>query len=295
MDAGRIVALHRFPVKSMQGEQLDDAAFDDRGVVGDRAYALVDRSDGRVATAKHPHKWRRLLDLRATYTEAPSHAPQLGHIRVEFPDGASYAGDAPALSGALQRHLGRDVELVVGLRPDARGEMVWPDIEGLAPRAVVDAVVTGESEGGERLGDLPLAAETGTFVDWAPVHLLTTSTLRALAGHEPDTAFDPRRFRPNVLLDTTAEGFVENDWPGATLTSEAGVALRVTLPTVRCVMTTLAQGDLPDDRRTLRTLARVNRLDVPEFGGAWACAGAYASVAAPGTLRTGQPLVVARP
>ena len=48
---GSVVALWRYPVKSMMGEELNASAVTDRGLLGDRAYALVDRSDGKVASA----------------------------------------------------------------------------------------------------------------------------------------------------------------------------------------------------------------------------------------------------
>jgi len=103
--------------------------------------------------------------------------------------------------------------------------------------------------------------------------------------------FDVRRFRPNVLLDVAEQGFVENDWPGATLTFGGGVTLLIDNLTVRCVMTTLAQPELEGDRRVLQTIARANRVEVPEYGGAWACAGVAASVETGGPLRVADKLV----
>ena len=61
------------------------------------------------------------------------------------------------------------------------------------------------------------------------------------------------------------------------------------MPTMRCVMTTLAHGDLPVDARTLRTIARHYRVDIPELGTWAACAGAYADVAAAGEVAVGDP------
>lgn len=84
--------------------------------------------------------------------------------------------------------------------------------------------------------------------------------------------FDVRRYRPNVLIDTAAasDGFPENDWQGRKQLG-GDVSLAVTIPTMRRVMTTLAQGDLPQDRDTLRTIAANNRVDIPGWG-TWACA-----------------------
>lgn len=61
-----IVALWRYPVKSMLGESLASMVVDDQGAEGDRGLALVDVATGRVATAKHPRLWRGLLQFSAT-------------------------------------------------------------------------------------------------------------------------------------------------------------------------------------------------------------------------------------
>ena len=49
--SGRVKALWRHPVKSMQGEMLDSAWFDEKGMLGDRAYAVLDMVTGIVASA----------------------------------------------------------------------------------------------------------------------------------------------------------------------------------------------------------------------------------------------------
>ena len=89
----------------------------------------------------------------------------------------------------------------------------------------------------------------------------------------------------NVIVDTPARGFVENEWVGRTLTMGNDVRLSVALPDPRCVMPSLAQEDLPKDSRILKTLARHNRIDVA--GALFPCAGVYAVAEATGTLRRG--------
>ena len=68
---GSIVSLWRYPVKSMMGEELNAAEVTKGGLLGDRAYALIDTSDGKVATAKNPRKWPQLFDFRAALADAP--------------------------------------------------------------------------------------------------------------------------------------------------------------------------------------------------------------------------------
>ena len=87
----------------------------------------------------------------------------------------------------------------------------------------------------------------------------------------------------NVIVDTAARGFVENEWLGRTLALGDDVRLGVSLPDPRCVMPSLAQEDLPRDPQILKALARHNRIDV---GGAlYPCAGVYAVAEATGMIR----------
>ena len=89
-----------------------------------------------------------------------------------------------------------------------------------------------------------------------------------------------------MIVETHQAGFVENDWVGRELSVGDAARLNVALPDPRCVMTTLAQDELPNDTDVLRILARHNRIQVAEAG-QFPCAGVYAVVEAPGTMRTG--------
>jgi uncharacterized protein YcbX len=134
---------------------------------------------------------------------------------------------------------------------------------------------------------VPSPVPLGSFFDVFPLSLLTTSTLERLTNLRPGSRFDERRFRMNVILETAEPGFVENGWPGRVLRIGEEVRVTITMPDPRCVMTTLAQDDLPKDTDVLRTLARHNRLEVA--GGLWPCAGVYAALVSPGTIRVGDP------
>ncbi len=134
--------------------------------------------------------------------------------------------------------------------------------------------------------DLPSPVPVGSFFDLFPVSVLTTSTLDQLTELQPNSIFDERRFRMNVIIDTNEPGFVENDWIDRELAIGGSVRLHISLPDPRCVMTTLAQVELPRDTDILRTLVRHNRIQVGDAG-LIPCAGVYAVVQASGTLRAG--------
>ena len=285
---GTVTALWRYPVKSMLGEELAEASVGPAGIAGDRAYALVDEADGTIASAKHPRKWGALLGFRAAFVDEPVPGSPPPPVSIALPDGSTVRSDEPRADTVLSRALGRTVRLTA-VAPDVPTfEEVWPDVEGLAPKQFVEQTMTGHDADGQPTSSIPLGmlAPPGTFFDLAVLHLITTSTLDQLAALAPGADFDVRRYRPNVLVGDEPAGFVENGWAGRTLVVGNGVRVAVAIPTMRCIMTTLAQADLAADRRTLRAIAGHNRLDIPGLG-RWACAGVYAGVAMPGIVRTG--------
>jgi uncharacterized protein YcbX len=280
---GTVAAIGRYPVKSMLGEQPNEVYLDARGMLGDRAFALIDADTGTVLSMKHPRTLGRTLECRAAFCLPPTPGAPLPPAAVTFPDGRTLdTGDA-ALLPALRGLLGRDVTLVQGAPAGAAAETLWPDIEGLSYR---DQVRTS-----------PLGRYVpGTLYDIGPIHLLSSATLAHLSRRYPAGDFAAARFRPNLLLDSVvAEApFEENDWIGRTLLVGAEVRLRVIDPCPRCVATTLAQGDLPADPGILRTIAGAgpavpSRTLIP---GALirAVAGVYADVERPGIVRTGDPV-----
>jgi uncharacterized protein len=297
----RIGGINRYPVKSMLGEALDRAVVGPRGVVGDRAYAVIDTADGKVASAKNPGKWRTLLACRATFVAQPDPDPDAPPpvAVIATPGGREVRTDDPDVDAVLSEVLGRPVRLAgataaTGAAPASPVlDEVWPHIDGLAPDEFVAGTAVGSNDAGETISAIAigLLAPPGTYFDVSALHLLTTATLARLRELEPGASFDPRRYRPNLLVESDDVGFVENDWVGRTVGFGARLEAAIQLPTMRCVMTTLAHEDLPVDRATLRAIARHNRVEIENFG-TWACAGAYATVATPGEVALGDPVSV---
>lgn len=284
----RVASIHRYPVKSMLGEDLTEVVVDERGLVGDRAYALLDADDGIVASAKNPRKWASLLQLSATFVADPRPGEAPPPVQVTFPDGSVLRSDDAGVDEALSAAVGRPVRLISEHPEGARFEEVWPDIEGLAPQGFIDGTRSGHEPTGESVSSIPLGslAPPRTFYDLAVLHVLTTDTLAALAELAPDAHFDARRYRPNLLLENGTHGFAEDAWVGSTLGVGEDARIDVSMLAMRCVMTTLAQRDLAADASTLRTLAKHRRQEIPGLG-TWACAGVYAGVSAGGTVRVG--------
>ena len=284
---GTIGALWRFPVKSMLGEELDAADVSEGGIVGDRAYALVDKETGKVASAKHPKLWRDLLGCRAAFLEPPRPGDELPPARIDLADGTSVLSGTADADAALSRFFGREVELARAAPDDYTIDQYHPDQENLGPEGHRDEVTEtklGAAFYNER--GLPSAVPEGSFFDLFPLSVLTTSSLDHLGELQPGSRFDVRRFRMNVIVDTSARGFVENAWLGRSLGIGDDVRLTVVMPDPRCVMTNLAQEDLPRDSQILKTLAEHNRIDVAGSG-LYPCAGVYAVAESTGTIRKG--------
>jgi len=267
---GTVAQLWRYPVKSMLGEQVTAAEVTERGVAGDRRWAVLDKETGKIASAKNPRLWRALLACRPTF--GPDGSVVLG------PDGNPLDDDG------LTELLGRPVSLIGTPPPGASLDRSKPDqvlAQGLD--ADVDADVV-------RFGS---AAPDGTFFDFAPIHLVTTSTLRNVARLSPRTVVEVERYRPNLVLDTTEAGFPENAWVGADLRIGDELILRVVASTPRCAVPTLAHGDLPRDTFALRVLAEHNRVPALPGRDPEPCAGVYAQVVMPGWVRTGDHVAFA--
>jgi uncharacterized protein YcbX len=275
-DVGAVLSLWRYPVKSMIGEELHTAQVLDDGLLGDRVYALLDRSDGKVATAKNPRKWPNLFAFAANFVERADSSTKPSSVRITLPEGTVVTAEDSDVNQVLSKAVNRDVVLVATERGTVAGapsaahrsqaataEEYWPDMDGLDHR---DTVTDFE---------LPM----GTFFDCATVHVLTTATLDSLRRAYSQGRFEVPRFRPNIVVNSgdAEQAFPENDWVGQTVAVGDQVRLSITGPCGRCVMTTLPQRDLPMDREILRTAVRQNRANV----------GVYATVVRPGIIHQG--------
>ena len=241
---GSVVSLWRYPVKSMMGEELNACEVTAEGVVGDRAYALIDTANVKIGTAKVAHKWPDLLAFRPRFVSEPRAGEPPPPVRIAFPDGTTAVSGQLDIDERLSQRFGFEVSLSTqhpaGLRLD----------------------YIGTAEPDAPIQELPVPP-TG-FYDLSPLHLLATGTVEHLRDLYPAGNFDTRRFRPNIVVETPADekGFLENAWVGKTLLIGDEVRIRVFAPMIRCVMTTLPQGDLPADAGILETAAQHNAANV---------------------------------
>jgi uncharacterized protein len=262
----RVQSLCRYPVKSMLGEPVTTMFVDERGADGDRRLALVDAETGRVASAKQPRLWRRLLQFQAT--------GDTGQVRIRLPDGTSVAADESGIDELLSALLGRKVHLA-SERPQG-ATLERPD-----PEKVLELGVDAEIEA--PILEIAAATPGDSFTDLAPLHAITTATLDRVG-------VEALRYRPNVVIETPPDypPYAENDWVGKEL-AVGETRLRALQATSRCVVPTLEHGSLPRAPQALRTVVAENR--VPATGNL-PCAGLYLEVVTEGTIRTGDPVTL---
>lgn len=257
---GQVAEAWIYPVKSLQGVRVDRLDVTASGITGDRHWGIVDDASGKVLSAK---RVPALLDavVNATGTE------------LTLPDGTTMMTDDPGVHDVLSSWLGRAVTLRTST-----------ESIGLSYEMTFDP-----PDDGAEVFDIPVPV--GTFVDLAPLHLVTSATLAGCIDARPDLDFDVRRFRPNVVINVDAAAFVEDSWAGCTI-SIGDAELRITQPTVRCAMPLRAQpgtasggqplARLPDLHQALNELNPVfpNHL------------GVYAEVITAATVRTGDAVRV---
>lgn len=279
---GVVRELWRYPVKSMGGESLARSTIGSLGIPGDRGWAVRDEAAAEIRGAK---KLPALLRCMARYREEPTD-DHIAQADIVLPDGATTATDDPDIDRLLSALLGRRVTLHPRRPPDDRAHYR----RGLPDHADMDTelrAIFGRTPD-EPLPDFSLlptelfeyTSPLGTYFDVSPIHLLTTASLAALG---PADRFDRRRFRPNVLVesDAGAPGLAEAGWSGRTI--RVGQAtLRGEIPTMRCVMVTLPQPDLPKEPAVLRAIVREANQSL----------GIYAAVTGGGAVAVGDPVVL---
>jgi uncharacterized protein YcbX len=281
MELGRVKEIWRHPLKSMEGERIERTPLTERGVPGDRAWAVRDEVRGGIRGAK---KIPGLLRCRARYLETPTPGEPAPAPEIALPDGTRLRADAPDAAKRVSEVVGTEVTL-------------WPlrpaeDLAHYRRGAPTHADVMAELRSiFGRLPDEPLPdlrglprelfeyeSPPGTYFDAFPLLVVTDASLRRLAELAPGSRVDVRRFRPNFVIEVSGgeSGFVEAGWAGTTLRL-GGARIEVTIPCPRCVMITHGFADLPADARLMRTVVRE----------ANQCVGVYARVSEPGEVACG--------
>jgi len=277
---GVVGEIWRYPVKGMAGEALSFASIGERGVEGDRTWALRDTQRSEIQSCKFRPQ---LLQCTARASGDDK------NVEVTFPDGATLRSDDGAIHSRLSTLTGR-ASTLEALRPEtdldfyrrfAPAQGTWLD----------ELATTFDREPGEPLPDFthipPVLVDhvsvPGTFFLVVPMHIVTTATLRHLQSINGNGSWDRRRFRPNLVIETDASvrGLAEQEWVGKKIIVGA-VAIDCVGGTPRCGAVTRAQPDFPADTSILRTIVKEAEQNV----------GAYGIIAKCGVVQVGTPVYV---
>ncbi|OCJ08987.1 hypothetical protein A6U87_08955 [Rhizobium sp. AC44/96] len=235
---GKITELWRYPVSSVTGELLERAEVSADGLAGDRRFALVEVSSGIVAHPERDRQWQKCVFVKSRTTSA-------GTVEVKTPDHDWRGVNDPHLALELTDFFGFDV----ALRPYERARAGTSDVEVAKDRYQV-----------------------------SPLHLLTSASIDHLKSIHPAGDPDRRRFRPNIVVETSKDitGFAELDWidKGVRLGEVEGTVIA---PTKRCGFTIIEQDGLPNDPEILRNIMRFGRRNM----------GVYCAPAQGGVLKVG--------
>ena len=271
----KIKSIWRYPIKSMAGESLKESMLSQRGLVGDRSYAL---HDGRsICSAK---KYAQLMNYSVQYDSEPD-GINIPPVTLEIGNTAVNSEDSN-LNELLTREIGTKVTLDK-LRPDDNLEYYRRSKEQQPIEEIRNVLGLEEGEAFPDFSEFPdssfeFSTPPGTFFDAYPLLILTTNSLNRLQQLTKGTVIDERRFRPNLLIDADEleVSFIEERWRDQFL--EIGdTIIKLTLPCPRCVMTTIAFQDLKKAPQIMRTLVQENHHKL----------GIYGQVVKPGKIQIG--------
>ena len=268
-----VESIWRYPVKSMAGEKIQSVFVSENGLLGDRVYAFVNEESNRTAVVR---KWAEsLLNYHPHFVSEPGPGLPIPPLQIAMPSGELLSTEDSDLEDRISAVFERKLKLMTTAPPGLLIEVPMGTLGGALSEVT----------------EFPLAggAPAGAFFDYGCLHLIASSTLKHFQKMYPKGRFDERRFRPNLVIRSDTEPFIENSWVGRTIKIGDTLVLRVSIPCPRCISVTLAQDDLPRDPSILRAIAEQNMCDLGDFG-TLPCAGVYAEVIEAGHIRCGDTL-----
>ncbi len=286
MKVGEVAEAWIYPVKSMAGQQVPDLDLDLLGVIGDRSWALLDTEEGDIAWGK---RFPKVMDLAARYVgERPAErvfGDAVPAVSISLPDGREVTSNE-AVDATVSEFVGAPLTLSPLQSPENKQHYEWSEAPDEASILRILGIGPGEDPPDFSGYDEDLMASKakyfsapGTYTDMAPLHVLTTASIRHMEGLSGEE-FDLRRFRPNLLIDTVAgvDGLAEFTWVGKTLRVGAAT-LKVEAKSIRCSMPARPQAphQLPPNPQMAKALYNETRRFL----------GAYLSVVEAGPINVG--------
>jgi len=263
---GMVKEMWRYPVKGMAGESVEASDVSAAGIGGDRLWAVRDTQRKELQSCKFRPE---LLQCAAKYSDFPKSRA----VEVRFPDGIRLKNTDHSIDQTLSALLGHASTLEA--LPSAPTSNFFKRFKPDADSWLNELKATFDREPGEPLPDLDGLPEVardnvtlpGSFFLVAPIHIMTTASLKYLRERMPESDWDVRRFRPNLLIECEPgmEGLVEQAWVKQCLTIST-IKINCTETAPRCGAVTRVQNGLPVDKSILRVIVKEADQNVGIYG-----------------------------
>lgn len=257
---GKIESLWRYPVKSMRGDELQEAFVGFPGVYGDRVHAF--RSS--AAPKGFPYLTGREQESLLLYRPRFRH-PERAMKPVNL-------AEAEALGSGLTPVYADLADFVVDVDTPAGERLAIDD-----PR-----LISMLREGIPESHELTLLRSVRAMTDCRPVSIISMQTVRQLSK-EFGVAADERRFRANLYIHLeSGKAFGEDEFVGRTLRIGARAQIAVEKRDSRCKMITLDPDTAQANPEVMKRLARDHE----------GMAGIYGAVLTEGSVRPGDAIAL---
>jgi uncharacterized protein len=233
---GAVESLWRYPVKSMRGEEIEEAFLGFAGVYGDRIYAFhssLEPAGFPLITAREKPNMLQYRP-RFRHPELAARPPNLVEADAMGP-------------GITPRYASFD-ELIVDVET-LSGEVLPIDDPGL-----IELIREGLKDDPE----LTLVRSERSITDCRPISLFSIQTAQQLT-EEFGSEVDKRRFRANIYLDLAGSpGFAENAFVGRSLRIGSKAVISIVERDPRCKLITLDPDTSESNPALLRPIAQAH-------------------------------------
>ena len=257
---GRVESTWRYPVKSMAGEELEQAFIGFGGVYGDRFYAFVSPEGPKRFPFFTAREKERMLRYHPIYRhpERMVQPPNLAEAEA-------------GMTGVTPLYPERE-EFMVDVRTPSG------DLFAIDDPLLITSLCEGVREG----RPLKLLCSHRSMTDCRPISLFSLQTARQLS-EEVGMDLDKRRFRANLYLDLfSGAGFEESKFIDKRVRIGAKAVIAIVSQDSRCKMITLDPETAAANPEVMRTVARAH-------GG---MAGIYGAVVVEGIIRPGDDILL---
>jgi uncharacterized protein YcbX len=255
---GKADSLWRYPVKSMRGEELDEAFAGFSGIYGDRLFAFRSSASPKGFPYFTAREQRKLLQYRPRFRHPDKAARPINLSEAESMGANPVSADPSELMIDVETPTGKTLAIDDPVLLD----MLLADVH--------------------QKHQLTLMRSERALTDCRPVSVFSVQSARHLA-EETGVPMDKRRFRANIYLDlASANGFAENEFVGRSLRIGPKVVVTILERDARCVMITLDPDTGEKTPAILKKVAQAHE----------GMAGVYGAVLVEGLLHKGDPVEV---